>query len=152
MSESPEVRVEERARAEQLLDLLALEPIERNLFRGKNEHRAGRLFGGQVLAQALSAAYATVSDRDPAVGAHSVHAYFLRAGDAARPVLYEVDRIRDGRSFVTRRVAAIQRGEAIFSASMFQSVSSRIRRISFINSLASSSFFVATKGSSCESN
>ena len=72
------------------------------------------MFGGQVLSQALKAAYATVSDRQ----AHSVHGYFMRAGDAARPVLYEVDRIRDGRSFTTRRVVAIQNGEAIFSMSV----------------------------------
>jgi acyl-CoA thioesterase-2 len=72
------------------------------------------LFGGQVLSQALRAAYHTVEARQ----AHSVHGYFMRAGNAAMPVLYEVDRIRDGRSFTTRRVVAIQEGRAIFSMSV----------------------------------
>jgi acyl-CoA thioesterase II len=98
--------------ADNLLEVLDLEPIEMNLFRGRNEHaRGGRLFGGQVLAQALRAASNTVEDRRP----HSLHAYFLRPGDPAVPVLYEVERIRDGSSFTTRRVVAIQRGHAIFS-------------------------------------
>jgi acyl-CoA thioesterase-2 len=95
-----------------LLAVLELEQIEQNLYRGRNEARDGRrLFGGQVLAQALRAACATVEDRLP----HSLRAYFMRAGDASRPVLYEVERIRDGRSFTTRRVVAIQQGKAIFS-------------------------------------
>lgn len=102
-------------RADRLLEILQLERIEENLYRGLNEARGNfRLFGGQVLSQALRAAYATVDARQ----AHSVHAYFMRAGDAARPVLYEVDRIRDGRSFTTRRVVAIQEGKAIFSMSV----------------------------------
>ena len=102
-------------KADRLLEILALESIEQNIYRGLNEIRGEvRLFGGQVLAQALRAAYHTVEDRHP----HSVHAYFIRAGDATRPVLYEVDRIRDGRSFTTRRVVAIQSGEAIFSAAI----------------------------------
>ncbi|MEM1229096.1 MAG: acyl-CoA thioesterase II [Pseudomonadota bacterium] len=104
-------------RAAQLLARLQLEPIERDLFRGENETpRNARLFGGQVLSQALRAAYATVTD--PALAAHSLHGYFLRAGRHDRPVLYEVDRIRDGRSFATRRVVGIQKGEAIFSLSV----------------------------------
>ena len=109
-------RHEERfARADRLLELLELERIEDNLYRGLNEERGNlRLFGGQVLSQALRAAYLTVAERH----AHSVHGYFMRAGDAARPVLYEVDRIRDGRSFTTRRVVAVQNGEAIFSMSV----------------------------------
>lgn len=99
-------------RAERLLEILELERIELNLYRAGNEMRARtRLFGGQVLAQALRAAGNTVDDRQP----HSMRAYFMRAGDASRPVLYEVERIRDGRSFATRRVVAIQRGQAIFS-------------------------------------
>ncbi|MBX3707656.1 MAG: acyl-CoA thioesterase II [Pseudomonadales bacterium] len=99
-------------RARHLLDILELEPIEQNLYRGRNEVRGPfRLFGGQVLAQALRAAGRTVEGRD----AHSLRAYFIRPGDAARPVLYEVERIRDGSSFATRRVVAIQQGEAIFS-------------------------------------
>lgn len=106
---------ERQAKAERLLEILNLERIEENLYRGLNEtHGNYRLFGGQVLSQALRAAYATVDGRH----AHSVHGYFMRAGDASRPVLYEVDRMRDGRSFTTRRVVAIQQGQAIFSMSV----------------------------------
>lgn len=102
-------------RAVELQDILALEPIEQNLFRGRNETREfPRLFGGQVLSQALSAAYQTVEGSQ----VHSLHGYFLRAGTPKLPVLYEVDRIRDGRSFATRRVLGIQRGKAIFSMSV----------------------------------
>lgn len=97
----------------EIIDLLDIEAIEMNLYRGQN-HDTEHVFGGQVLAQALTAAYRTV-DRDHAL--HSLHAYFLRAGDWKVPILYEVDRIRDGRSFTTRRVAAIQHGRAIFSLS-----------------------------------
>ena len=104
-----------KERADRLLEILELEKIEENLYRGLNEVRGEfRLFGGQVLAQSLRAAAATVDGRL----AHSVHGYFMRAGDASRPVLYEVDRIRDGRSFTTRRVVAIQDGHAIFSMSV----------------------------------
>ena len=111
-----------RDRARRLLDVLQLERIEENLYRGRNEERGGmRLFGGQVLSQALRAASATVSGRF----AHSVHGYFMRAGNASLPVLYEVDRIRDGRSFTTRRVVAIQEGHAIFSASVSFQVEER---------------------------
>ncbi|MFT3774171.1 MAG: acyl-CoA thioesterase II [Minicystis sp.] len=97
----------------ELVDLLALERIEENLFRGQSQDLGwGTIFGGQVLGQALSAAAQTVpADRL----AHSLHAYFLRPGDASRPVVYEVDRIRDGSSFTTRRVVAVQRGQAIFN-------------------------------------
>lgn len=99
--------------AERLLAILELERVEENLYLGDNEDPAGgRLFGGQVLAQALEAACRTVpDDRLP----NSAHGYFLRPGVATRRVLYEVERIRDGRSFVTRRVVAIQNGVAIFS-------------------------------------
>ena len=101
------------SRASELLSILELENIEVNLFRGANENRFGaRLFGGQVLAQALTAAGSTVSDDRQC---HSLHAYFLRPGDAEIPVVYNVDRIRDGGSFTTRRIVAIQHGEAIFS-------------------------------------
>src|ERR1022692_2679323 len=95
-----------------LVDLLDLESIEVNIFRGisPNEDRQ-RVFGGQVAAQALMAAGRTVEVGRP----HSLHAYFLRPGDPAIPILYEVDRIRDGRSFTTRRVVAIQHGRAIFN-------------------------------------
>ena len=99
-------------RAQRLLKLLELKQIEENLYQGFNEKENGsRLFGGQVLAQATMAAYRTVQD----VHVHSLHAYFLRAGNVSRPVLYEVERIRDGRSFTTRRVVAIQNGLAIFN-------------------------------------
>ena len=97
----------------EILELIDVEAIEENLFRGQN-HDTEHVFGGQVLAQALTAAYRTVvTDHE----LHSLHAYFLRPGDWTRPILYEVDRIRDGRSFSTRRVAAIQNGRAIFSLS-----------------------------------
>jgi acyl-CoA thioesterase-2 len=95
-----------------LVNLLDLEPIEVNIFRGiqPNEERQ-RVFGGQVAAQALIAAGRTVEHG----GVHSLHSYFLRPGDPLVPILYEVDRIRDGRSFTTRRVVAIQHGQAIFN-------------------------------------
>lgn len=100
---------------EQLLETLDLERIDLDLFRGQNEKgRPGRLFGGQVAAQALVAAIRTVDDRR----AHSLHGYFLRPGDPDVPVVYSVDRIRDGRSFTTRRVVAVQRGQAIFNMSV----------------------------------
>jgi acyl-CoA thioesterase-2 len=97
-----------------LVDLLDLEPIEVNIFRGvsPNEDRQ-RVFGGQVAAQALMAAGRTVEIGRP----HSLHAYFLRPGDPNVPILYEVDRIRDGKSFTTRRVVAIQHGRAILNLS-----------------------------------
>ena len=99
-------------RAQRLLKLLELKQVEENLYQGFNEKENGsRLFGGQVLAQAAMAAYRTVKN----VHVHSLHAYFLRAGNFSRPVLYEVERIRDGRSFTTRRVVAIQNGLAIFN-------------------------------------
>ncbi|MEC8021559.1 MAG: acyl-CoA thioesterase domain-containing protein, partial [Pseudomonadota bacterium] len=102
------------ASVEQLLTLLELESVERYLFRAQNERAAGpRIFGGQVLAQALRAAALTVEGLEP----HSLHAYFLRPGDSKHPLLLEVEPIRDGKSFCTRRVRVIQRGEAIFSMS-----------------------------------
>ncbi len=95
-----------------LLDLLEIKQIEENLYQGGNENRHGmRLFGGQVMAQASNAAYRTVEG----LHMHSLHGYFLRPGDAQLPVLYEVERVRDGRTFTTRRVVAIQRGKAIFN-------------------------------------
>ena len=103
------------AAVENLIAILDLEPLEHNLFRGRGPTEGWqRVFGGQVIGQALVAASRTVpADRK----AHSLHAYFLRPGDPAVPIIYEVDRIRDGRSFVTRRVVAIQHGHAIFSMS-----------------------------------
>ena len=96
----------------QLLAILNLETLEQNLFRGLSPQvGCQRVFGGQVIGQALVAAYRTIEDR----AAHSLHAYFLRAGDPKVPIIYEVDRIRDGNSFSTRRVVAIQHGQAIFS-------------------------------------
>jgi acyl-CoA thioesterase-2 len=98
-----------------LIELLDLESIEVNIFRGRSpDEERQRVFGGQVAGQALVAAYRTV-DGDRRV--HSLHAYFLRPGDPEVPILYEVDRIRDGRSFTTRRVVAIQHGRAIFNLS-----------------------------------
>ncbi|HEV7415687.1 MAG TPA: acyl-CoA thioesterase II [Tianweitania sediminis] len=96
-----------------LLDILDLETLELNLFRGRSPQSAWqRVFGGQVIGQALVAAQRTVDvDRH----AHSLHGYFMRPGDPKVPIIYEVDRIRDGRSFTTRRVVAIQHGHAIFS-------------------------------------
>ncbi len=104
---------------EQLVDLLALEQIEINLFRGQSQDLGwGQVFGGQVLGQALSAAAQTVPDERHV---HSLHGYFMLPGDVSRPIVYDVDRIRDGGSFTTRRVVAIQNGEAIFSmAASFQ--------------------------------
>jgi acyl-CoA thioesterase-2 len=103
------------AALEALVEQLGLERLEDSLFRGQSRDLGwGRVFGGQVLGQALSAAVQTVPD-DRRV--HSLHSYFLRPGDVSRPIIYEVDRIRDGRSFTTRRVVAIQKGEAIFNMS-----------------------------------
>src|SRR5947199_1302012 len=100
---------------EDLLSLLDLGPIEVNLFRGRSPQSGWqRVFGGQVIGQALVAACRTVENRHP----HSLHAYFLLAGDPKVPIIYEVDRIRDGKSFSTRRVVAIQHGHAIFSMSV----------------------------------
>jgi acyl-CoA thioesterase II len=97
-----------------LLVLLDLEPIEENIFRGNSpKEERQRVFGGQVAGQALVAAGRTVEQGM----VHSLHAYFLRPGDPTVPILYEVDRIRDGRSFTTRRVVAIQHGRAIFNLS-----------------------------------
>ena len=103
-----------------LVELLDLERIEENLFRGQNEgDMRERLFGGQVAGQSLVAAGRTVEGRPP----HSLHGYFLRGGDPRVPVVYMVDRIRDGRSFTTRRVVAQQHGQAIFNMSVsFQTI------------------------------
>ncbi|MFI1563073.1 acyl-CoA thioesterase [Streptomyces sp. NPDC020490] len=98
-----------------LLDLLDLEQIEENIFRGSSRPSlVPRVFGGQVAAQALVAAGRTVPADRPA---HSLHAYFLRPGDPGAPIVYSVDRIRDGRSFTTRRVVAVQHGKPIFHLS-----------------------------------
>ncbi len=97
-----------------VMALLDLEVIEVNIFRGLSpDEDRQRTFGGQVAGQALVAAARTVDD----IAVHSMHAYFLRPGDPKSPILYEVDRIRDGRSFITRRVVAIQHGRAIFHMS-----------------------------------
>ena len=103
---------------QELVDILDLEPLEVNLFRGRSpQSRWQRVFGGQVIGQALVAACRTVDDvtaRPP----HSLHAYFLLGGDPKVPIIYDVDRIRDGKSFTTRNVKAIQHGHAIFSMSV----------------------------------
>jgi acyl-CoA thioesterase-2 len=103
---------------DELLRLMRLETLEDNLFRGvSRDIGTERVFGGQVLAQALLAASYTVEDRQ----AHSLHAYFLRAGDHNAPIVYSVDRSRDGGSFSARRVVAIQHGRPIFTlAASFQ--------------------------------
>src|SRR5207253_3795283 len=98
-----------------LVAILDLEPLERNLYRGRSPQVGWqRVFGGQVIGQALVAAVRTVEGRRP----HSLHAYFLLPGDPSIPIIYEVDRIRDGRSFTTRRVVAIQHGRPTFSMSV----------------------------------
>ena len=106
------------AGVEELTELFDLERIELNLFRGHSPDDGWRrIYGGQVLGQALAAASHTVDDRS----CHSFHAYFLRAGDPKVPILYEVDRARDGRSFTARRVIAIQHGRQILNmAASFQ--------------------------------
>src|ERR1044071_7415408 len=100
---------------DRLVALLDLERIEENIFRGVSPaHSPVRVFGGQVAGQALVAAGRTVP---PERKVHSLHAYFIRPGDPSIPIVYEVDRIRDGRSFTTRRVVGVQRGKAIFALS-----------------------------------
>ena len=100
---------------DQLLDLLDLEQIEVNIFRGRSpDETVQRVFGGQVAGQALVAAGRTVPSDRPV---HSLHAYFIRPGDPAVPLIYTVERVRDGRSFTTRRVSAIQHGKTIFTLS-----------------------------------
>ena len=107
------------AALDELVELLDLEAIEVNVFRGRSpDDQRQRVFGGQVAGQALVAAGRTV---DPERAVHSLHAYFLRPGDPTVPILYQVDRIRDGRSFTTRRVVAVQHGQPIFNlAASFQ--------------------------------
>jgi acyl-CoA thioesterase II len=102
-----------------VVELLDLEQLEVNLFRGNSRDVGSpQVFGGQVLGQALKAAYGTV---EPDRIAHSLHAYFLSRGDFNAPIVYSVDRARDGRSFTSRRVIAIQHGEQIFNmAASFQ--------------------------------
>lgn len=100
---------------DRLVNLLDLERIEENIYRGTSPKSSPiRVFGGQVAGQALVAAVRTVP---PQRRVHSLHAYFIRGGDPAIPIVYEVDRIRDGRSFTTRRVVGVQRGQAIFALS-----------------------------------
>ena len=100
---------------EELLELLAVEPLDDNTFRGENQDiGALAVFGGQVLGQALIAAGTTVDGRN----AHSLHSYFLRPGDKAQPIVYDVERVRDGGSFTTRRVVAQQESDVIFIMSV----------------------------------
>lgn len=95
-----------------LLTVLNIEQLEVNLYRGESRDLGGHsVFGGQVLGQALMAAYATVDGQK----AHSMHAYFLRPGDMEAPIVYQVECMRDGRSFSARRIHAIQHGKTIFS-------------------------------------
>ncbi len=98
---------------DELLDILDLEELEVNLFRGRSPQTGWqRVFGGQVIGQALVAAMRTVDDERPV---HSLHGYFMRPGDPSVPIVYEAERYRDGRSFATRRVVAIQHGKPIFT-------------------------------------
>jgi len=100
---------------DELVSILKLERIEENIFRGQSQNLGwGRVFGGQVVGQALSAAEQTVPEGR---SVHSLHSYFLRPGDAEKPIVYMVDPIRDGRSFTTRRVVAVQDGKTIFNLS-----------------------------------
>ena len=107
--------------SEELIQLLNLEKIEENIFRGQNYQAPWkRVFGGQVLAQSIHAAHNTVPEERVI---HSMHAYFILAGDTSVPIIYDVDRIRDGGSFTTRRVVAIQKGRPIFNmAASFQRI------------------------------
>lgn len=100
---------------QELIELLSLERVDENVFHGQSQDLGwGQVFGGQVLGQALAAATQTTpADRN----VHSLHAYFLRPGDVDHPIIYEVDRIRDGQSFTTRRVIAVQNGKPIFNLS-----------------------------------
>jgi acyl-CoA thioesterase-2 len=103
------------AKLKELLQLLSLEKIEENIFRGQSQDLGfGNIFGGQVLGQSLSAASQTVF---PDRKVHSLHGYFLRPGDPKMSIVYDVDRLRDGKSFTTRRVVAIQKGRPIFAMS-----------------------------------
>jgi acyl-CoA thioesterase-2 len=109
---TPESAPDTEGQDETLVETLQLERIEENLFRGRSpDTRPGRIFGGQVIAQSLLAAYETVETRH----CHSLHCYFIRPGDPTVPIVFEVDRSRDGGSFTTRRVVAIQRGKQIFN-------------------------------------
>jgi acyl-CoA thioesterase-2 len=113
----------DRAPIDCLLALLDVEEIDADLYRGQNESgRPGRIFGGQVAAQSLVAASRTVA---AGRSAHSLHGYFLRPGDPTVPVIYTVQRLRDGKSFATRHVIALQRGKAIFDASVSFQIAER---------------------------
>jgi acyl-CoA thioesterase-2 len=113
----------DREPIDRLLALLAVEELDADLYRGQNEsNRPGRIFGGQVAAQSLVAAGRTVGEGRHA---HSLHGYFLRPGDPTVPVIYTVDRLRDGKSFATRHVIARQRGKAIFDASISFQIAER---------------------------
>ena len=115
MTDIPQETASSQDVLDTLVNLLALEPLEDTLFRGQSQDLGfPQLYGGQVLGQALAAASLTVpDDRQP----HSQHGYFLRPGDPNRPVVYQVDNVRDGGSFTTRRVTAIQKGRPIFFCS-----------------------------------
>ncbi len=119
MCPSRAIRIDVNKLLEDLIKVMTLERLERDLFRGESRDIGSpQVFGGQVLGQALMAATATVEGR----AAHSLHAYFLRRGDFNSPIVYEVDRARDGNHFSTRRVVAIQHGAQIFNLSAsFQS-------------------------------
>ena len=100
---------------DKLLEYLEVQRIDTYLFTGQSPARPRRIFGGQVLAQSLNAANRSIAE---AMVAHSMHAYFLRPGDPAKQIVFEVDPVRDGRSFATRRVVAKQDGKPIFTTSI----------------------------------
>ena len=108
-----DIATAERSDLDKLLANLEVEQLDKYIFVGKSPREPKRVFGGQVLAQALNAAIRTVDEKDRM--AHSMHAYFLRPGDPSRQIIYEVDPIRDGKSFTTRRLVAKQNGRAIFN-------------------------------------
>jgi len=106
----PKTMTNQNNNIDTLLHYFDLEPLELNLFRGQSlDIGTGRIFGGQVLAQSLKAAYLTTNNHE----VHSLHAYFLREGDCNKPVIFEVERVRDGRTFSNRRISAIQNGKTI---------------------------------------
>ena len=120
LAKRTDVETETSTAIDKLIALLDLERIEHNIYRGHSPNTGWqRVFGGQVVSQAVVAAQRTVAvgEGDPPRLLHSLHGYFMRPGDPSVPIIYEVDRIRDGRSFTTRRVVAIQHGRAIFSLS-----------------------------------
>ena len=131
----------------ELIDLLQLERLEDNLFRGQSRDIGTRyVFGGQVLGQALSAAQQTV---DAGRHAHSLHAYFLRAGDVEAPIIYNVERSRDGGSFSARRIVAIQHGQPIFNMTASFQIAGARRRAPVPDAAGAEARGPAARSTSC---